>query len=45
MIDTTLALDNLLRFRKNLLKRISKTDRDYKVIDYKIRDENYNVNF
>ena len=43
MIDTTLARDYLLRFRKNPLKRISKL---IKTIDDKIKDEKlqYDIN-
>ena len=40
MIDTTLALNNTLSFRKNLLERIQKPAM---TIDDKIRDENCNM--
>ena len=43
VIDTTLASDNPLRFRKNLLERIQKLNM---TIDDKIRDEKlqYDIN-
>ena len=43
MVDSTLASDNHLRFRINLLERISKLIME---IDEKIRDEKlkYNIN-
>ena len=43
MIDTTLASDNPVSFRKNLLERIQKL---IMTIDYKIRNEKlqYNIN-
>ena len=45
MIDTTLALDDRLRFRKNLLQRISKLIKTTETID-KIRDKRlqYDIN-
>ena len=41
VIDTTLAWDNPVRFRKNLLEIIQKL---IMTIDNKIRDKNYNIN-